>query len=338
MKKKILLTGSSGTVGREVLKQLIELNKYNITIMCRKSALRKTFIKYFLPKINCIVVDFEQVEKKPEIKEKFDVVIHLAAVIPPLANTNLPLANSINVGATEYLLEQIKKYNSEAFFMYSSSISVYGDRITNPHITTSDPVNISLGDHYAKTKAKAESAIQNSALDWTIFRLTAIMGLNNHKISPLMFHMPLNTSIEICTPMDTARAFVNGIEKRNELKNKIFNLGGGENCRTTYEKFLEKNLKINGLGKLKFPKKCFAEKNFHCGFYSDGELLQQITNFRTDTLSDYYQMNSNRVSFFKRTIASMFTPIIRLLLMRKSEPYLAYKSNDESMKKRFFLD
>ena len=61
MKKKILLTGSSGTVGREVLKQLIELNKYNITIMCRKSTLKKTFIKHFLPKINCIVVDFEQV-------------------------------------------------------------------------------------------------------------------------------------------------------------------------------------------------------------------------------------------------------------------------------------
>ena len=32
----------------------------------------------------------------------------------------------------------------------------------------------------------------------------------------------------------------------------------------------------------------------------------------------------------------MFTPIIRLLLIRKSEPYLAYKANDESMKKRFF--
>ena len=104
--------------------------------------------------------------------------------------------------------------------MYSSSISVYGDRITNPHITTSDPINISFGDHYAKTKSKAESAIQNSALDWTIFRLTAIMGLNNHKISPLMFHMPLNTSIEICTPMDTARAYENGIEKRNEKKRK----------------------------------------------------------------------------------------------------------------------
>ena len=165
MKKKILLTGSSGTVGREVLKQLIELNKYNITIMCRKSALKKTFIKHFLPKINCIVVDFEQVEKKPEIKEKFDVVIHLAAVIPPLANTNLPLANSINVGATEYLLEQIKKYNSEAFFMYSSSISVYGDRITNPHITTSDPINISFGDHYAKQKLKQK--VQFKIQHWT---------------------------------------------------------------------------------------------------------------------------------------------------------------------------
>lgn len=28
-----------------------------------------------------------------------------------------------------------------------------------------------------------------------------------------MFHQPLNTALEIATPRDTARAFVNGIEK-----------------------------------------------------------------------------------------------------------------------------
>ena len=83
-----------------------------------------------------------------------------------------------------------------------------------------------------------------SKLEWTIFRLTAIMGVKNHKMTGLMFHMPLSTPMEICMPEDTARAFTNGIEKRDQLKNKVFNLAGGPSCRTSYEEFLGINFRM----------------------------------------------------------------------------------------------
>ena len=37
------------------------------------------------------------------------------------------------------------------------------------------------------------------------------MGVNNYKMSGLMFYMPLETRMEIATPEDVGRAFVNGL-------------------------------------------------------------------------------------------------------------------------------
>lgn len=338
MRKKILLTGASGTVGKQVLKQLIAANKYDITILCRKSALKDKFIKNQLQKINYLIADLKLPENQLKITKKYDVVIHLAAIIPPLADHKPQLANAVNSNGTKYLVNQISKSSPDAFFMYSSSISIYGDRIANPLITTLDPIKISEGDHYAETKVAAENILMNSNLDWTIFRLSAIMGVKNHKMSPLMFHMPLNTSIEICTPSDTARAFVNGIDKKEELKNKIFNLGGGQKCRTTYIEFLTKNFEINGLGNLNFPKKCFAEKNFHCGFYKDGDQLEKITNFRKNSLSDYYKMNSEAIPYIQKKIAFLIKGLIKLYMRKQSEPLHAFKNNDKIMINRFFID
>ena len=39
MKKKILLTGASGTVGKEVLKQLLTTNNH-VSVICRKTHLK----------------------------------------------------------------------------------------------------------------------------------------------------------------------------------------------------------------------------------------------------------------------------------------------------------
>ena len=43
-------------------------------------------------------------------------------------------------------------------------------------------------------------------------------------------------------------------------QNKVFNLAGGPSCRTSYEEFLGINFRMNGLGKVDFPPKTFAER------------------------------------------------------------------------------
>lgn len=169
------------------------------------------------------------------IPEDLDAVIHLAAIIPPLADEDPGLARKVNVEGTGLLIDHIERTSPGAFFLYSSSVSVYGDRVENPDIRVTDDLKISEGDEYGQTKLEAESIIQSSNLSWSVFRLAAIMG--NHKISRLMFHMPLETSLEICTPEDTARAFVHALSAQDRLEYRIFNLGGGKQCRSSYREF-----------------------------------------------------------------------------------------------------
>lgn len=335
-RKKILLTGASGTVGREVLKQLSALNnKYEVTVFDVKSANSIKTFKPFYNNINIVYGNIGCEEDVMKVSYNQNVVIHLAAIIPPLADEKPTLSYQVNTQGTANLIKFLALNSPNAFFLYSSSISVYGGRLHNPWIKVGDALQPSVGDEYAKTKIMAENIIKNCRLDWSIFRLTAIMG--GHKISKLMFHQPLKTSLEIATPTDAARAFVNAIEKQNQLSKKIFNLGGGENCRILYDDFLQQSFKIFGFGKLDFPPKTFADRNFHCGYYQDGDILEDILHFRQDTLTSYFENEKTKVSLLKKTIISIFRNPIKKYLQRQSEPLSAYYTQNKKLMERYFF-
>lgn len=332
-KKNVLLTGASGTVGFETLKQLIASDLYAITVFDKENEQSRKKLLALENQVNVVFGDISVESDLHSIKD-IDFVIHLAAVIPPIADDFPELAKKVNLIGTQNLIKQLELHSPNAFFMYSSSISVYGDRIENPWININDVLQPSFGDYYTETKILAEASIQNSKLDYTIFRLAAIMG--NHKISKLMFHQPLNTALEIATPRDTARAFVNGIEKQAALSKKIFNLGGGETCRISYEGFLERSFKIFGLGQMNFPKYSFADKNFHCGYYQDGGDLEEIVHFRQDTLEDYFKMEKEKVPFGRKIATQLFKKPIKWFLLQKSEPYDAFKKQDKAELNHYF--
>lgn len=335
IKTKVLLTGASGTVGYEVLKQLCEgKNEYEVTVFDIKSVKAIKKFKPFKEVANIVYGDITHDADLRKVCYDQDVIIHLAAIIPPLADEKPELSYRVNTLGTENLIRLLEQHSPNAFFLYSSSISVYGDRLNNPLITITDKINPSEGDKYAKTKILAENIVQNCKLDWSIFRLTAIMG--GHKISKLMFHQPLKTSLEIASPADTARAFIHAIDKQEQLSKRIFNLGGGENCRIVYDEFLSHSFKIFGLGKLDFPPKTFAEKNFHCGYYADGDVLENILNFRKDTLSDYFEKEKRKMPLFVKTIISIFNKLIKKYLQKQSEPLAAYVNQDAKMIQHYF--
>lgn len=334
-KIQILLTGASGTVGQEVLKQLYrQKDKFGITIFDNKSKHSQKILSPYLKDVVIVYGDISRYEDVKKVAANVEVVIHLAAVIPPMADEKPDLAFHVNTLGTENLVRNLEQLSPDAFLLYSSSISVYGDRIENPLIRVRDSLNPSEGDQYAITKINAEQIIRESKLDWSIFRLTAIMG--KHKLSKLLFHMPLNTPLEICTPEDTARAFIQAIENRNLLLRKIFNLGGGNNCRTTYHDFLIRSFKIMGLGKCNFPAKAFAERGFHCGFYQDGDGLEDILHFRNDSLDDYFGKVKKSVPLWKKVITSIFKKPIKTYLLKKSEPFQAFVNGDVKMIRHYF--
>jgi len=299
----------------------------------------KQTARFYKPYLDRITVHYGDISKKEDlvpIAKDIDFVIHLAAIIPPLADQKPELAFKVNVEGTRNLIHVLEEHSKNAFLLYASSVSVYGDRLKDPFIKVGDPLVPSEGDEYAKTKIKAEIAVQNCQLDWSIFRLSAIMGTDNHKISGLMFHMPLATSMEITTPKDTGRAFVNAINKREFLSKRIFNLGGGENCRIDYHEFLSKSFNVFGLGKLDFPKNAFAKQNFHCGYYSDGDELEEILHFRKDSIESYFKEVKKSISPLKRFTARIFNWSVKQHLLRQSDPLKAIKGKDKKRISHYF--
>lgn len=278
--------------------------------------------------------DIRKKEDVGKVCSDQDVVIHLAAIIPPLADDSPELARMVNVQGTKNLVSCLEELSPDAFLLYSSSVGIYGDRLDNPYISIDDPIPYPELDEYSKTKVDAESIIKESDLDWSIFRLSAIMG--KHKMSKLLFHMPLETSIEISTPKETANAFVQAIFKKDQLNNQIFNLGGGESKQTTFRKYLERSFEIMGLGALDFPEHAFASRNFHCGFYEDGDRLEEILRFRLGDLEDHYQEIEESVSLVQKWMTRLFSSMIKRRLLKKSEPYQAYLSGDRTEMARYF--
>ena len=335
--KKIVITGVSGTVGQELVKHFLPFaDELDITLFDIKSKKSTRFLTKYAKQFNVVYGDITNKEDVNLAFLNVDIVMHLAAIIPPLADENPELAYNVNVVGTQNIIQCLEANSPNAFLLYSSSISVYGDRLYTPNICVSDPLMPSDRDEYAKTKIEAEKLIQNSKLAWSIFRLTAIMGINNHKTSGLMFHMPLETKMEIATPIDTARAFFNSFCSIDVLNGNIYNLGGGEQCRTTYAEFMHRSFEVSGLGTPDFVENTFAKKNFHCGYYTDGDELNSIVNFRTYSLNDYFNELENSISPVQRFITKLFRKSILKKLQSLSEPLAAVKTGNKADIEHYF--
>lgn len=336
-KPTILLTGAAGTVGREALKMLVGLREYyNVRVFELRNARSLPLFDRYRGQIEVFYGDLTKLNDLKAATQGVRYCIHTASIIPPKAYKNEELTFRINVLGTANLVASLEKYSPEAFIMATSSVAVYGDRLSRPNIRVSDELKPSYGDNYAESKVKLEEVVRASRLSWSIFRLSAIMGAGNHKISKLMFYMPLDTPIEITTPSDTARALVSALEHESELKGRIFNLGGGELCRTTYRELLSKNFELHGLGALDFPDKAFAEYNYHCGLYADSDKLQRILKFRQDTLETYYADVAVSVPSYKRWATQLLSATIKRSLLNRSEPYRAWQEQDVERMKYFF--
>jgi nucleoside-diphosphate-sugar epimerase len=335
--KKILITGTTGAVGSEVLKQLDTANKLGgVTVLVRDSKNTRKVLKPFRDKINVRYGDITNLAIVKEAVKNQDIVIHLAAIIPTVEDDNDELVKRVNVGGTENIVRSMEAGCPNALLLFSSSIAIYGDRIKDPDIRISDPPKGLDHDNYSRTKVDAETLIKSSKLNWSIFRLTAIMGIGNHKISGIMFNVPLETPFEIATVRDTARAFVNSIDHAEALTGRIFNLGGGEACRITYFDFLSRAFKAFGLGKINFPNYAFAKQNFHCGHYIDGDELEAIIHFRSDDIESYFKRFDASVPRIQRFFTLPFGGIVKWFLLKLSVPFNAYKKGDQEKINFFF--
>ncbi len=321
VRMKVLLTGAFGNVGLSTLKELIEKD-YKVRVFEVYTKKNRKIAKKFKNRIEIIWGDLRNKEDVNKAVQSQDIIIHLAAIIPPLADTNPRLAESVNIGGTQNILDAMKNLKQKPKLLFTSSVAVYGDRRYNPMIEVTDPIAPSRGDYYAITKISAEKLIRESGLDFAIFRLTYITSIDKLNMDPLMFHMPLDTSIEICDTKDVGLALVNAVEC-DEVWGETFNLAGGKQCRITYREYLNDMMEIFGLGRNFLPEEGFAEKDFHCGFMNTDK-SQNILKYQKHTLEDYYGEVKKKIGY-KRHFMPAIKWMIRINLLKRSESYRRHK-------------
>ena len=154
----VLLTGGFGNVGRSTLTELSSRG-YEVRIFDLNTPENRKYAQIHEnnPHVEIFWGDLCNLQDVLNACEDIDVVIHVAAIIPPLADKKPELARAVNVGGTQNILTAIKAQPQPPRLIYTSSISVYGDRVSTPFIRVTDPLNPNDDDEYTKTKIAAEN-------------------------------------------------------------------------------------------------------------------------------------------------------------------------------------
>lgn len=336
MRQRVLLTGGSGAVGFQSFQELLKRKEqYCIRVLSLDSRYERRLFKPYQNSVEIIWGDIRDFTTVHEAVKGVDSILHVAGIIPPVADRFPDLAVEVNVKGTRNLVRAMRLQSKQPDIVFTSSISVYGDRLEKPCIKVGDPLIPSDGDIYAKTKIDAENIIRSSCNRWTIFRLCGIL-VDTLQVQPLMFHMPLKTALEWCHVEDAGYALVEALTHET-IFGKIFNLGGGEKCRIVAREFLNHMLPMWGLDANIIPDRAFAIRNFHSGFYQDGDKLNKILGFQRKTLQDYFDTVKMRISPFNRLLVRCIPRfVIRYWFLKMSEPLKAIKDNNEKLIHRFY--
>ncbi|MEG1892323.1 MAG: NAD(P)-dependent oxidoreductase [Bacilli bacterium] len=278
--KKVLVTGAAGAVGMQTIKYLLSEGKYEITALDLKNKTSIANLKRYRKRVNVILGDVTDRVLVEALVKEHDVIIHLAGVLPPLADMKKSLADIIDFKGTENIVRAISYYNPKCHLFYASSTSLYKD---NMNATVKSTIKLDEFDYYNKAKKDAEELIIKKSKFYTIYRLPLILSNPVKEVFP--FNGINDSFVDAITKEDAAYAFVKGIAFKDTLNKKIFNVTDGFNL--TYKSLLNKVLEIYGFSWKYILNRMFLEKNFYSPVTKDNDELNKIINYRNDTLSDY---------------------------------------------------
>ena len=201
--KKILVTGSAGLIGTQIIKDLLD-NHIQVYSCYNKSK----------PELG--IITHLDLTKKDDIvntmnKIKPDVVIHLGAMTDvELCETETELAKKINTDATEILALESEKYNT--FFVYMSTDYVFDGKVgMKKENDKTNPINF-----YGKSKLDGERVFKKITTPNIIVRTSTPFGIHSKKISfPIWVkkNLELEKEISVVVNQYTSPSYVPNISK-----------------------------------------------------------------------------------------------------------------------------
>ncbi len=233
-KKKVLVTGATGLIGREVCALLAQRGHQPVATDVLPSGSSD------FPVEQCDLRDVHGLNRI--IGDEISAIVHCGGFSGPMHGWTAPhLVVDVNITGTENLLEIARQRGIERF-VYASTAHIYGETDQGP-VTESAPVKPT--NIYGATKVAGESLVtayqKQFGLDSTSLRFGWVYGPRRTtdcvirtmltdalEGRPTRLGFGANFPRQFIAVADAARAMVAAVEHQGELPAQLYNVTGGD--------------------------------------------------------------------------------------------------------------
>jgi nucleoside-diphosphate-sugar epimerase len=280
-KPPVLVTGGAGSLGRRVVARfladgrrvrVLDLPDVDYTGLDGTSG-----IEVFRADIAG-----DNDEATSDVLEGVGAVVHLAALLPPRSEENRDKTFAVNVGGTERLAKAMRRAAPEARFVFSSSVTIYGDTsdATGPVGPARAPRPL---DVYAESKAVAETRLREICRAAVVLRISGI-AVPAFQEPPEPWPFTADQSIEFVHREDVVSALCAAAEAGG-AEGCVFNIAGGRTWRTTGLDYVRDYFRLLGVPE---EEARFRTEPGPFGSY-DTTLSQQILRYQETAYATYLE-------------------------------------------------
>ena len=230
IRQKMLVTGATGFVGFEVLRQASQV--FNAVGLFNQTRLKPEKQRALVTDAEWLRLDLTDTQALLTMlsRERPDCVVHCAALSDPNScEQNADLSFRLNVAVTEQIAKWCGEHDKKLIFC---STDLVFDGAQAPYFEDSGPSPLNI---YAKHKVMCEQNIRELCKRYVIARLPLMFGISTLKPAPLMELMrlikqqqPMNLfHDEFRTPVSYATA-AKGLLLALAYHQGILHLGGSE--------------------------------------------------------------------------------------------------------------
>ena len=352
--KVVFITGASGTMGQETLKQLLaRSSRFNVRALVRDSKKNRVLMKkYRQPSLEVVWGDMSDYDTILKCVTGADYVLHIGAMVSPMADDHPKETLYTNIGSTLNIIKAIKAQPDpdKVHFAYVGTVAMTGHRADPIQFgRVGDPICPSIFDYYALSKVFSEMALFDSGLKhWVSIRQTGQHPSNQAAGSlPIITHQPPNNVLEWATSIESGICMANLCEDwvPESFWRKAYNLSSGEGYRLTTWELMDINLSAFGIGlKDIHDLNRIAKYNFHGQYYSDSKDLDDILHFRCIPADQYWGSVKDEMARMARNpmIRAMFPTAEqmkennKMIGRKRMGTYWMIENNEEDWIKAFF--
>jgi 2,4-dienoyl-CoA reductase-like NADH-dependent reductase (Old Yellow Enzyme family)/nucleoside-diphosphate-sugar epimerase len=353
-KKVVAVTGVTGTMGQETLKQLLSRNnRFKVKAFARPSAVNRQKMKQFAcPDLEVVWGDLAEYDDIKRLVDGADYVLHIGAMVSPAADKYPEKTLYTNIGSTLSIIKAIKEQPDpdKVHFVYIGTVAETGARTYPIHWgRVGDPINPSIFDYYALSKVFSEMAVFDSGLKhWVSIRQTGQHpSAEGAGEEPIIFHQPANNVLEWSTSIESGICMANVCEDwvPESFWRKAYNLSSGPAYRKTCWELMEITLSPFNISiKDLYDADALPLYNFHGHYFSDSQKLDDILHFRCIPGEAYWAGVTEEMRRMKANpmIAAMFPTAEQMkahnkeIGAKKGGLYYALENNDEDWIKAFY--